>query len=108
MLDFVKIVAKSPKKDVVEITPKFLIKKSKDLMIRGGDFYAIWDEDRGKWSLDEDDALRLIDEMTKVYYNDHKDEYSGMVRILYLWDSDSGLIDKWHKFCQKTATRRIC
>lgn len=101
MLDFVKIVAKSPKKDVVEITPKFLIKKSKDLMIRGGDFYAIWDEDKGKWSLDENDALDLIDEMTKAYYREHKEEYSGLVRVQYLWDSDSGLIDKWHKFCQK-------
>lgn len=101
MLDFVKIVTKSPKKDMIEITPKFLIKKSSDLMIRGGDFYAIWDENKGKWSLDENDALDLIDKMTQAYYEEHKDEYSGSVHILYMWDSDSGLIDKWHKFCQK-------
>lgn len=101
MLDFVKIVTRSPKKDVLEITPKFLIKKSHDLMIRGGDFYAIWDDSKGRWSLDENDALALIDQMTRDYYNEHKDEFSEAVHILYMWDSDSGLIDKWHKFCQK-------
>ena len=101
MLDFVKIVTKSPKKDMIEITPKFLIKKSSDLMIRGGDFYAIWDENKGKWSLDENDALDLIDKMTQAYYEEHKNEYSVAVHVLYMWDADSGLIDKWHKFCQK-------
>ena len=74
MLDFVKIVTKSPKKDMIEITPKFLIKKSSDLMIRGGDFYAIWDESKGKWSLDENDALDLIDKMKQSYYEEQKDE----------------------------------
>lgn len=101
MLDFVKIVTKSPKKDVVEITPKFLIKKSTDLMIRGGDFYAIWDEDHKSWSLDENVAIALIDKMTKEYYEANKDSFNGAVHVLYLWDADSGMIDKWHKFCQK-------
>ena len=101
MLDFVKIVSRSPKKGVIEITPKFLIKKSTDLMIRGGDFYAIWDDARKVWSTDENDALALIDAMTKAYYEEHKDSYTEAVHVLYLWDADSGLIDKWHKYCQK-------
>ena len=57
MLDFLMISTRSPKKDVVEIYPKFILKKSEDLMIRGGDFYAIWDEDRGLWSTDENDVI---------------------------------------------------
>jgi hypothetical protein len=101
MLDFVKIIAKSPKKDVIQIAPKFLIKKSTDLMIRGSDFYAIWDEKDHIWRTDENDAIALIDEMTKAYYEEHKNEYTEAVQVLYLWDADSGLIDKWHKYCQK-------
>lgn len=101
MLDFVKIIARSPKKDVIEICPKFLIKKTKDLMIRGGDFYAIWDETRNTWSTDENDAIALIDQMTKAYYEEHKNEYTDAVHILYMWDADTCLIDKWHKYCQK-------
>lgn len=70
-------------------------------MIRGGDFYAIWIEELGLWSTDEQDALHLIDKEVKKYYEDHKAKYDGSVKPLYLWDADSGMIDKWHKYCQK-------
>lgn len=101
MLDFLNISTRSPKRDVVEVYPKFIIKKSKDLMIRGGDFYAIWIEEFGLWSTDEQDALHLIDKEVKKYYEEHKAKYDGSVKPLYLWDADSGMIDKWHKYCQK-------
>ena len=61
MLDFLMISTRSTKRGVIEIYPKFIIKKSSDLMIRGGDFYAIWVEERGLWSTDEQDALSIID-----------------------------------------------
>ena len=72
MLDFLKIATRSPKRDVVEIYPKFMIKKSSDLMIRGGDFYAIWVEDRGLWSTDEDDVIQLVDRELRRYYEENK------------------------------------
>ena len=40
MIDFMVISTRSTKRGVIEIYPKFIIKKSTDLMIRGGDFYA--------------------------------------------------------------------
>ena len=103
MLDFFKISTRQPKKDIVEIYPKFcLYPKSHDLMIRGGDFYAVWIEERGLWSTDEQDCLMLIDREIKDFYNEHKDDYvDSTVRVLYMRDADSGMIDKWHKFCQK-------
>ena len=102
MLDFLKIATRSPKRDVVEIFPKFVIKQSSDLMIRGGDFYAIWVEELGLWSTDEQDALRLIDKELESYYKEHSSRYDGCtVKVLYMWDSDSGSIDRWHKYCQK-------
>ena len=103
MLDFLKISAKTPKKDkdAVEIYPKFIIKKSSDLMIRGGDFYAVWVEERGLWSTDEQDALQLIDRELKNYYEEKKGTFEGTVRVLYMWDAESGMIDSWHKYCQK-------
>lgn len=45
MLDFLMISTRSGKRGIIEIYPKFIIKKSSDLMIRGGDFYAIWIDD---------------------------------------------------------------
>ena len=41
MIDFLMISTRSTKRGVIEIYPKFIIKKSSDLMIRGGDFYAM-------------------------------------------------------------------
>lgn len=102
MIDFLMISTKSPKKGIVEIYPKFIIKKSSDLMIRGGDFYAVWVEERGLWSTEEQDALQLIDAELKAYYEEHKDTFGEQtVRVLYMWDSGSGMIDSWHKYCQK-------
>jgi hypothetical protein len=101
MLDFLMISTRSLKKDIIEIYPKFIIKKSNDLMIRGGDFYAVWIEDLGLWSTDEQDALQLIDDELRKYYEKHKGEFGNTVKVSYLWDAESGMIDKWHKYCQK-------
>lgn len=102
MLDFLVISAKSPKQGVVEISPKFRTEKCHDLMIRGGDFYAIWIDDLKLWSTDECDAIRLIDHELDLYLEKHKDQYaSSFVKIKYMWDSDSGSIDRFHKYCQK-------
>ena len=100
MLDFLKI-STLRKRDVVEISPKFIVKKSSDLMIRGSDFYAIWVEERGLWSTDEEDALNLIDREISRYAEEYKAKHDEGARVMYMWDADSGMIDKWHKYCQK-------
>lgn len=101
MIDFLMISTRSPKRDVVEIYPRFIIKKSSDLMIRGGDFYAIWIEELGLWSTDEQDALRLIDRELDKYAEENRHRYDCNVRVLHMWDAESGMIDRWHKYCQK-------
>ena len=101
MLDFMKISTRSTKRGAIEIYPKFIIKKSTDLMIRGGDFYAIWIEERGLWSTEEDDAIQLIDKELTKFAEENKDRFDGQARVLYMWDSETGMIDKWHKYCQK-------
>lgn len=101
MLDFLTISTRSNKRGTIEIYPKFIIGKSNDLMIRGSDFYAIWDSSKGLWSLDEDDALKLIDNELKQYENEYKEHYRGDTKVLYLWDAENLMIDRWHKYCQK-------
>lgn len=101
MIDFMIVATKCSKKGVIEIYPKFIIKKSSDLMIRGGDFYAIWIEERGLWSTDEQDALQLIDKELDTFVKENKDRFEGTIKILHMWDAESGMIDSWHKYCQK-------
>lgn len=101
MIDFLMISTRSTKRGVIEVYPKFIIKKSSDLMIRGGDFYAIWLEDRGLWSTDEQDALQLIDRELDRYAEENRKNFDSSVKVLHMWDSESGMIDSWHKYCQK-------
>ena len=101
MLDFMKISTRMKKQGVTEIYPKFIINNSSDLMIRGGDFYAVWVEDRGLWSTDEQDVIRMVDNELKTYYEENKDMINSQIIVSYMWDSESGSIDQWHKYCQK-------
>ena len=70
-------------------------------MIRGGDFYGIWDEEKGIWITEEDEAIKMIDHELDKYADEHKDEFDCPIKISHLWDADTGMIDKWHKYCQK-------
>ena len=101
MLDFLMISTKSTKRDNIEIYPKFIIKKSHDLMIRGGDFYAIWNEEKHLWSLDEQDAIHMIDEELDNFAKENASKYDAHVTVSHMWDSTTGVIDAWHKYCQK-------
>lgn len=65
MLDFYTIgtrtIEKGARKGELELYPDFKVGRSKDLMVRGRAFYAIWDEEAGLWSTDEYDIQRLVD-----------------------------------------------
>ena len=102
MVDFLSIGLRYPKKGLVDIYPKFVIKNaSSDLMIRGGDFYAVWIEEEKRWSTEEQDALDIIDAELKKYASNYQAPEDSKVRVLYMWDAETGMIDRWHKFCQK-------
>ena len=101
MLDFLKIATRPGTRGSIEVYPKFKMIRSSDLMIRGGDFYAIWVEDRGLWSTDEQDAIDLIDRELDRYVQENKERLDGFVKVMHMWDAESGMIDSWHRYCQR-------
>lgn len=70
-MDFFRIVVKELKKGGFEARPDFLVKRSKDLMVRAKNFYAIWDEKKGLWSTDEYDVQRIVDESLREFQKQH-------------------------------------
>lgn len=101
MIDFL-LISTRPAKGVTEIYPKFIVNnRTKDLMIRGGDFYAVWMEELGRWSTNEQDAIDLIDKALDEYATEYKNTHDERVKILHLWDSETGMISNWHTYCQK-------
>ena len=106
MFDFLMISTRRNQRrpGVIEVYPKFIVGKHDDLMIRGGDFYAIWVEERGLWSTDENDVIQLVDRELDRYVEAHREAFKAKEiepKILYMWDAETGIIDRWHRYCQK-------
>ena len=51
----------------LEAAPWFLNTNSHDIMLRDGDFVAIWNSEKGLWSKNEFDVVDLIDEDVRKY-----------------------------------------
>lgn len=98
-MDFYKIksrlITTGPNKGTTEIYPDFRVCRSKDLMIRGRSFYAIWDERAGLWSTDEYDVQRLVDEELWDYMKTVKEETEGQISLKLLSDFSS---NSWLQF----------
>ena len=90
MLDFVSVKASSPKRGYTDIYPEFIVKKSKDLMIRG----------RGFWSRSEDDARRLIDNEIYKFSETYVTEDHVSVKLLANFSSKKWL--EFQNYCKNS------
>lgn len=71
-------------------------------MVRGGDFYAVWDEDKKLWSTNEDTVIDKVDALLLKRKEElQKTNPDDTIIIKNMWDSNSGSIDIWHKYVQK-------
>lgn len=94
-MDFYQIKERPGKGGVIEVYPDFRVTRSKDLMIRGRSFYAIWDEEAGLWSTDEFDVQRLVDEDLRRYEADALANSDSVVTLKLLGDFSS---NSWLQF----------
>ena len=65
-MDFFNIKTKENKDGTVTVYPNFIVGRSRDLMVKGRSFFAIWDEQTSLWSTDEYDVQRLVDRKSVV------------------------------------------
>ena len=100
-MDFYQIKEERGRGGIIEIYPDFKVCRSKDLMIRGNSFYAIWDEEKGLWSTDEYDAQRLIDNDLRNYFNELKSKTDAYIKVKYLCDFSSR---SWMEFVKYTTS----
>lgn len=100
--DFFDVVVKRGKNGEVEIRPEFIVGKSKDLFIRGRDFYAVWVEKNGKWSTDEDDVTAIVDQAQKEARDDYISKHpDAQVKVHWMRNASTRVINQWHQFCQR-------
>ena len=79
-MDFYRFRTKENKNGTTELFPGFIVGRSTDLMVRGGQFYGVWDEEAGLWSTDEYDVARLVDKEMYAESNDPK--HTGRMMVV--------------------------
>lgn len=96
-MDFFTVQEIVEKNGSVTIVPEFIVAKTKDIMVRGHTFYAIWDEAVGMWSKDPYDAARLVDEELMKRYSELKNPVTK-IKVKKMANFSSG--GSWDTFCK--------
>lgn len=99
-MDFFKVKERNIKKGVMDIYPDFVVCRSKDLMVRGKAFYAVWDAEKGMWSTDEYDVQRLVDQELWGYFEwfQKNRSFDGIVLVKTMSDFSSGSWAQFRKY----------
>lgn len=101
-LDFAEIIEEPVKKGLNKIEPSFLMVEPKDMMIHAGDFYAIWDEENGRWSTSETDVTRIIDKLQKEYLQEAIERRpDAAFSVSWMRNANTGTIDRFHHYVQR-------
>ena len=98
-MDFYQISVKEAAKGAPQLYPDWTVGRSKDLMVRGRSFYAVWDEEKNLWSTDEYDVQRLVDEELHRYNSEHNGEY----KVQSLRSYNTQIWSKFRSFMQNIS-----
>lgn len=98
-MDFYQISLKEVKGGPPQLYPDWTVGRSKDLMVRGRSFYAVWDEERNLWSTDEYDVQRLVDQDLHRYNAEHNNEY----KVQSLRSYNTQVWSKFRSFMQNIS-----
>lgn len=93
-------------REIISVFPEFLT-SAKDIMRKGGKFYAVLNQKTGEWSTDESDMYRIIDEDLYSYVDSHfektesgyyHDKKDREVRIKTVEESSTGMLITFNKW----------
>lgn len=106
-MDFFSIDVKQTKKSgysKFDILPVFKVGHSKDLMVRGKAFYAIWNDDTKLWSTDEYDVVPLVDRELMKKANEIKEQHPDSIfEVKLLENYNTGSWDAFKRFLSKVS-----
>ena len=95
-MDFYKVRVKETK-GVPQAYPDWIVDNFDDLMVRGGSFYAVWDEILGMWSTNEFDVRRLVDKELEDFVDDAKRK-GAIFEPLFTRNFSTGSWERFNKY----------
>lgn len=102
-MDFYRISVKEKRDGPPQLYPDWTVGRSKDLMVRGRSFYAVWDEAAGLWSTDEYDVQRLVDQDLRRYADDEYARTKIVYQIMNLQSFNTQIWSTFRKFMQNIS-----
>ena len=97
-MDFFNIEESVSKDGTITLTPDFIVGDPKDIMVRGKEFYAVWDESKGLWSKNPKDVVRIVDGYLNQRANELKEgPFKSKIIIKSMKSYRSG---SWESFCK--------
>jgi len=101
-MDFLQMGTREAKNGT-ELFPDFIVGRSKDLMVRGRSFYAIYDKETKLWSKDEYDVQRLVDAELREFAEKALAENGLKYNVKYLRSFGSNGWSQFRKFLQNIS-----
>ena len=111
MLDFIKMRCTLKTKTELLIYPDFVLTSDmKDLMIRGGKFYAIWDEANSIWSRDFYRLIDIVDREISQYVEENRETSLKVFEdanwiVKYMKYESSGLLYKLNRVIKESSDK---
>lgn len=103
MLDFYKIVVKEKSGGALHVRPDWIVGRRSDLMTRGGDFFAVWDESKKLWSRDIYDVQKIVD-ADLHRYADELMEKTGLPHIVdSLGSNQTRVWDEFRRYLRNSS-----
>lgn len=105
-MNFYSIMVNHTKNGTLEISPDFHTgDKDSDLMIRGKNFNAIWDEEAGLWSTNEYDVQKIVDRELLKKKTELENAGAQFVKVLSMDSFRSGSWSKYRDYINKMPDR---
>lgn len=102
-MDFYRIVEEPGRNNSIKIYPDFKTCRSKDLMIRGRSFYAIWDKEKEMWSTDEYDVQRFVDQDLEEYKKEREKTHTGYIEVKRMISFSSNMWKNYRNFIREMS-----
>lgn len=102
-MDFYRITEEPGRGNSIKIYPDFKTCRSKDLMIRGRAFYAIWDPSKEMWSTDEYDVQRFVDQELEEYQKERAKSYTGYIEVKKMLSFSSNMWKEYRSFLREMS-----
>ena len=100
-MDFYKIRSESTKQGHINVYPDFINKSSKDYMIRGKSFYAVWDESIGLWTTNEYAVTEMINNDISKVANELQNKTSDIIHQKLMSSYSSGMWSRYKKWIKE-------